>query len=146
LKIDITTGDSIVPKEIEFKYKMLFEDQTIEILSYTLETVLAEKIETIIRRNISNTRARDFYDVYILYQLKQTEIKWVVLHEALIKTAKKRNSEEDLEDYKEIIKELEESSYIQNIWNNYAAENTYAQNIAFTDILSVLKQIIDRVI
>jgi len=146
LKVDITTGDEIVPKEIIFKYKMLFEEKDIELLSYTLETILAEKFETILRRGISNTRARDFYDIFILYQLKASEINWDVLRKAVEKTFKKRNSEQALLDYKEIIEEIGNSTYLQNIWENYQAENLYVQNIEFASILGVLGKIGNKIL
>jgi len=145
LKVDITTGDEIVPKEIIFKYKMLFEEKDIELLSYTLETILAEKFETILSRGISNTRARDFYDIFILYQLKASEINWDVLRKAVEKTFKKRNSEQALLEYQEIIEEIGNSVYLINIWKNYQAENLYVQNIEFASILDILLEIGKRV-
>jgi len=145
LKVDITTGDEIVPKEIIFKYKMLFEEKDIELLSYTLETILAEKFETILSRGISNTRARDFYDIFILYQLKKNEINWDILRKAVEKTFKKRNSEQYSLEYQEIIDEIGNSVYLINIWKNYQAENLYVQNIEFTSILETLLEIGKRV-
>ena len=145
LKVDITTGDEIVPKEIIFKYKMLFEEKDIELLSYTLETILAEKFETILSRGISNTRARDFYDIFILYQLKASEINWDVLRKAVEKTFKKRNSEQYSLEYQEIIDEIGNSFYLINIWKNYQAENLYVQNIEFASILDILLEIGKRV-
>lgn len=145
LKIDITTGDEIVPKEINFKYKMLFEKTDIELLSYTLETILAEKFETILSRGISNTRARDFYDIFILFQLKESEIRWDVLRKAVAKTFKKRNSEQDLLEYEDIIEEIRKSTYLLNIWKNYQAENLYVQRIDFSSILKIISKIGQRV-
>jgi predicted nucleotidyltransferase component of viral defense system len=145
LKIDLTTGDEIVPKEINFKYKMLFEEKDIEILSYTLETILAEKFETILSRGISNTRARDFYDIFILFQLKESEIRWDVLRKAVAKTFKKRNSEQVLLEYEDIIEEIRKSTYLLNIWKNYQAENLYVQRIDFSSILKIISKIGQRV-
>lgn len=145
LKIDITTGDEIVPKEINFKYKMLFEKTDIELLSYTLETILAEKFETILSRGISNTRARDFYDIFILFQLKESEIRWDVMRKAVAKTFKKRNSEQVLLEYEDIIEEIRKSTYLLNIWKNYQAENLYVQRIDFSSILKIISKIGQRV-
>jgi predicted nucleotidyltransferase component of viral defense system len=145
LKIDITTGDEIVPKEINFQYKMLFEKTDIELLSYTLETILAEKFETILSRGISNTRARDFYDIFILFQLKESEIRWDVLRKAVAKTFKKRNSEQVLLEYEDIIEEIRKSTYLLNIWKNYQAENLYVQRIDFSSILKIISKIGQRV-
>jgi predicted nucleotidyltransferase component of viral defense system len=83
LKVDISTGDKITPKEINYSFKSLFEDKYIEILAYNIETILAEKFETILSRGILNTRARDFYDVYILLSLRKNDINQIYLKKAV---------------------------------------------------------------
>ena len=92
LTVDVTTGDSIVPSEIEFTYKCVFDDKTISMMAYPLETIFAEKLETVISRGIANTRPRDFYDTHILYSLKKDEINYVTLAKAIESTARKRGS------------------------------------------------------
>jgi predicted nucleotidyltransferase component of viral defense system len=103
LKIDITTGDVITPSQIDYSYSLMFEDRSVNLKVYPLETILAEKIETILRRNITTTRARDFYDVYMLYKIKRTEISWDTLSLALANTSRLRDSIEELKDAREII-------------------------------------------
>ncbi len=92
MKIDITTGDAITPREIEYAYPCIFSKKDIKIMAYPLETILAEKYETIIRRNITTTRMRDFYDLYTLYKLKKDKINYEILKEAIEKTSKKRGA------------------------------------------------------
>lgn len=146
MKIDITTGDEITPRQIDYSYQFMFEDKRVLVKAYPLETIIAEKYETIIRRNIGNTRARDFYDLYMLYNLKTDMIRWDILKQAIIATATKRNSLEDLKDYIEIIEEMKESDYLVGIWNNYQSANTYTGKVNFNDALIAAKSIGDGII
>lgn len=135
MKIDITTGDKITPRQIDYSYKFMFQDKSVMVKAYTLETIIAEKYETVIRRNIGNTRARDFYDLFVLAKIKKDEIRWNVLKEAVCATAKKRSSLDELEEYKEIIEDMRESQFLRRIWEKYKEENTYSEGIAFADTL-----------
>ena len=110
MKIDITTGDEITPKEIQFSYPFLFDERRVMVKAYTQETILAEKYETIIRRNVGNTRARDFYDLHLLYRLYRENADWNLLKQAVLATAKKRDSLSVLQDTKRILLALEEIS------------------------------------
>ena len=101
MKIDITTGDKITPRQIDYRYKFMFEEKSVLVKAYTLETILAEKYETVIRRNIGNTRARDFYDLFVLMKIKKNEIRWDILKEAVLATSEKRGSLEELKEYRE---------------------------------------------
>lgn len=92
LKIDITTGDTIVAKEIKYKYKLSFEDRSVIVLAYSIETILAEKLETVLSRGVLNTRSRDFYDIYSLFKIKEREIDFALLREAIIATTKNRET------------------------------------------------------
>lgn len=100
MKIDVTTGDMITPAAVQYDFPMLFEDKTVPVMAYTLETVLAEKYETIIRRNIGTTRARDFYDLHTLYRSRESEIRVDVLKAAVLHTAQETESLEDIKDWK----------------------------------------------
>ena len=111
MKLDLTTGDAITPKEIEYTYPCIFSKENIKIMAYPLETILAEKYETIIRRNITTTRMRDFYDLYTLYKLKKDEIDYKILKEAIERTSDKRGSQEIMQNYEEIIEDIKEDSY-----------------------------------
>lgn len=111
------------------------------ILAYSLETILAEKYETIIRRNIGTTRARDFYDLYMLCRQHWDEIRFEVLHDAVQHTAKKRGSLEELYDWKDILKEIREEPQLYTLWRNYVAENKYAEGLEFHVILDIVDEI-----
>jgi predicted nucleotidyltransferase component of viral defense system len=134
LKIDITAGDKITPKEINFKYNLLFEKRNISVLAYNLESILAEKLETILSRNVLNTRMRDFYDVYILLKIKKKEIDMQTTSKALLATMKKRGTTNFLTDYKKILLGIRKSEYMQKLWENYRKEYFYASKINFNSI------------
>ncbi|MBR4324469.1 MAG: nucleotidyl transferase AbiEii/AbiGii toxin family protein [Bacteroidales bacterium] len=138
MKIDITTGDIITPSAVEYSYKSLFDDKTIPVMAYNKETVIAEKYETIIRRNIANTRARDFYDLYKFFKLYRNTIDPKVLKSAVNNTAQKRNSTSEIDDAVEIINEMRDEKYLHNLWKNYTATYAYAANITFNDLIDNL--------
>jgi predicted nucleotidyltransferase component of viral defense system len=138
LKIDISTGDIITPKEVLYSFDLLFEERNIEILAYNLETVLAEKFETIISRGILNTRARDFYDIYILITLQEKNINKDDFKNALTSTATKRKTLEKINDSLSIIEEINGDKTIQSIWKAYTKRFVYANDIAFEDSIAAL--------
>ena len=138
MKIDITTGDKNTPAAVEYAYKMMFDDKQIPVMAYTLETILAEKYETIIRRNIGNTRARDFYDLYVLYTTRKDEIRKGILKLAVEHTAQKRGSLEEIKDYKAICQEILEEDALNRLWNNYAKENGYAAQLDYKDMVNTV--------
>ena len=143
MKIDITTGGLIIPKEVDYEYKLMFEDRNIEIKAYNLNTILAEKIESIMARNVSNTRARDFYDVYILFTLRNHEIYMDSLRSALKKKAEERNTLIYLEQSEKYLKDIDESDDLREIWTSYKEKYPYAKDIEFSEIINVLKNIIE---
>lgn len=114
LTVDVTTGDKITPREIEYHFQCLFDEKQIDVLAYNLETILAEKIETILSRGVANTRPRDFYDAYILYQLRWDEVDQNTLKEALKTTAEKRGSEWILTECEEVLEEIGENEDLKN--------------------------------
>ena len=146
MKIDITTGDVITPKEIQFLYPLMFEDRSIKIKAYTQETIMAEKFETIMRRNVGNTRARDFYDLHLLYRLYHKNANWNLLKEAITATAKSRGSISILENTDQILKTIKESDYLKDLWRRYQSQNLYAQNITYSDIMETMKLFIKKAI
>lgn len=141
MKMDVTTGDVITPAAIRYDYPLILSEKTVSILAYSLETILAEKYETIIRRNIGTTRARDFYDLYMLCRKHWDEIRFEVLHDAVQHTAKKRGSLEELYDWKDILKEIREEPQLYTLWRNYVAENKYAEGLEFHVILDIVDEI-----
>lgn len=135
LKVDISTGDKITPKEINYSFKSLFEDKYIEILAYNIETILAEKFETILSRGILNTRARDFYDVYILLSLRKNDINQIYLKKALDETTQKRGSVDILNESIAIINKIKTNENMKNIWYKYTKKYDYAKEINYEDVI-----------
>ena len=146
LTVDVTTGDIITPKEIEYTFSLLFDERTISIFAYNLETVLAEKLETVLSRNIANTRPRDFYDIHVLYSLRGTECNIQILKQALYGTTGKRGSQSILSDYSDIIKEIRNSDHLRSFWNKYQWEFDYAKEISFDDTCDSIQNIMDRIL
>lgn len=145
MKLDLTTGDAITPREIEYTYPCIFTQEDIKIMAYPLETILAEKYETIIRRNIATTRMRDFYDLYTIYKLKKDEIDYKILKEAIERTSYKRGSQEIMKDYEEIIEDIKEDSYLKSLWEVYLSENKYIGDLEFDKVVGVVRIISDRI-
>lgn len=145
VKIDISTGDAITPKEIRYSYKLMFEDREIELLSYNLPTILAEKTETVISRGTANTRLRDFYDIYTLCEQYLDRIDWSVVSDALDATSKKRGSEAVLKDAALITGELRDDSGMRSQWMNYQKKNDYAQDITWDDAIDVLFELLRKI-
>ena len=141
LKIDISTGDVITPKEIRYRFNLMLEDRTIEVWAYNLETVLAEKLETVISRNVTSTRMRDFYDIYILQKLYGEQLRKEVLWNALVATARKRGTLQQVEsgDTKEVFDEVETSSVMENLWKAYQKNYYYAANISWQMVMQSIR-------
>ena len=142
-EIDISTGDEIIPKELEFEYYSLFEDKKIYIETYNLETILSEKIETVLRRTLYNARMKDFYDIYIFLTRLKKEINIEDFKKSFEATLKKRNSLEYLKDYEKIFDEMSNYESLHSNWKVYSRKNKYAENIEFTDIIKILKDFLD---
>ena len=145
MKIDITTGDPITPREIEYRYPCIFSKEDIKVLAYPLETILAEKYESIIKRNITSTRMRDFYDIYALFRLKEREIDFDILRTAIIRTATKRDSLEILKDSEEILSDIRNDSYLRNLWAVYIDKNKYIGDLEFDKTLEVISILSEKV-
>ena len=141
LKIDISTGDIITPREIKYNFNLMLEDRTIEVWAYNLETVLAEKLETVISRNVTNTRMRDFYDIYILQKLYGEQLSKDVLWDALVATTKKREALEQIEteDIDEVFDEIQSSSVMENLWKAYQRNYSYAADIPWHTIMKSIR-------
>ena len=139
LKIDISTGDAITPREVRYSFKLMLEDRSIDIWAYNLETVLAEKLETIITRATTNTRMRDFYDIYILEQLHGNTLNAQILHDALLATACKRETEDHLSEAKEIFAEVEDSPVMQQLWTAYRKKFSYAADLEWNIVMKAVR-------
>ena len=139
LKIDISTGDEITPREIAYSYKLMFEDRTIQIMTYPIETVLAEKLETVISRSITNTRMRDFYDIHIL--LKSQNINADILALALERTAKKRGNFSLLENAESVLKIVKSDEDMKRLWNIYQKKFKYAGEYTWDEVMHSVREL-----
>ena len=139
LKIDISTGDVITPGEISYSYKLMFEDRTIPIMTYPVETILAEKLETVISRSITNTRMRDFYDIHLLLQLHK--IDYDIFELALERTAKKRESLLLLENAENVLKAVNSSDDMKKMWTTYQKKFRYARSYTWDDLMWSIRKL-----
>jgi predicted nucleotidyltransferase component of viral defense system len=144
LKVDVTTGDKITPREVEYSFKLLFDDRSISVMAYNLETILAEKLETVLSRNIANTRPRDFYDIYILYALRGSECDMATLKQALTATAQKRGSTTVLSQYGEIVANIRSNPQMLGFWEKYRKDFDYAKDITFDDACDTILLIMGK--
>lgn len=145
LKLDITTGDKITPKEIAYQFKLLLENRSISVFAYNLETILAEKLETVISRGDQNTRPRDYYDIYILAKLQSSNIAMEALREALEATAKKRGSAEVIKEYRKIMNAVRNSDIMLRQWEKYCKDFEYAEGIAFEETCDTVVRLMDGI-
>jgi len=141
LKMDFSTGNIITPREVEYSYQLLFEERTISILAYNLETVLAEKLETLITRGVANTSMRDFYDIYALETMQSENIDHNLLSLALMRTSGKRNSLELVYDASLILDEIEVSREMMALWKSYQKKFDYAADISWSDVMISVKRL-----
>lgn len=143
--IDVTTGDAITPKEIDFEFEKMFSDEKIQVWSYPIENVLAEKLETILSRGIATTRPRDFYDVFILSSVRSSKIDYVILGQALENTKEKRRSTFDLKDHDSILSEIHLSDFQQQLWIKYQNQYPYAKEISFDSVIHSITKLISKI-
>ena len=143
LKIDISTGDVITPQAIEFNYDLLLEDRSIRLWSYNLETILAEKLQTVLARGILNTRMRDFYDIRMLLDTYEDKVNKAVLKDAFAATCKKRGTDHLQEQAEEIIKMIEADEQLQVLWRAYQKKYAYAADIDYTSVISGVRKLMD---
>ena len=132
IKIDISTGDVITPHDVPYSYKLMFEDRTLSLRSYNLETLLGEKLETIMARETANTRMRDFYDIHVLMQ--QTPIDHKVLHDAFMATSMKRNTTDMLPRFDSILEEVKTDPAMQDMWNKYRRDNFFVGELTWDEV------------
>lgn len=143
LKIDISTGDAITPRAIEFNYDLLLEDRSISLWSYNLETILAEKLQTVLARGILNTRMRDFYDIRMLLDTYEDKVNKAVLKDAFAATCKKRGTDHLQEQAEEIIKIIEANEQLQVLWRAYQKKYSYAADIDYASVISGVRKLMD---
>ena len=141
LKIDFSTGDVITPREVSYSFKLLFEDRTISILAYNLETVLAEKLETLLARGTANSRMRDFYDIFALEQSQSDNIDRALLKAAFANTSEKRGSTAVMADMDVILDEVESSPEMMALWLNYQRKFEYASDIGWDEVMRAVRKL-----
>lgn len=146
LKIDISTDDVITPKEVHYEYKLMFEERSIPLLAYNLETVLAEKMETIISKGTLNTRMRDYYDLMILNVVKSDAINYADLAKALEATSRKRNSYELLSDPKHVLEQIKSDAGLMEQWGIYQRKYDYATDYHWEDIVRNIELLFEKLI
>ena len=146
MKIDITAGDAITPKEIEYLYPCMFQEESLRVLAYPLETILAEKYESVIKRNITTTRMRDFYDLYNLYNLRKEDINFYILKQAIISTANRRESLPVMKQAIEIIDDIKEDDYLKKLWKVYLVDDPYVGDLNFLETVKVVELIAEKIV
>jgi predicted nucleotidyltransferase component of viral defense system len=145
LKIDITTGDIITPDAVRYAFHSNFENKMIEVWAYNIETILAEKVETILRRSVLNTRPRDFYDVYIIMKTQRQVINKEIFIAALNATSEKRMSLATLQEKEEILRTIRSDTIMRQRWERYCKDNFYAKGIEFAEVIEALNNLVHKV-
>jgi len=145
LKIDMTTGDVITPRAVRYEYHSILSNKRIKIWAYNLETILAEKVETILRRSVLNTRPRDFYDVYIIVKTKHHEITKKTFIAALKATSERRRSLQALQGKDRILANIQSDSTMRQRWERYCKENYFAEGIEFDDVIGTMIELLGLV-
>ncbi len=144
LEIDLSTGDKVTPRELKYKYPLIFSDKEIIINSYNIETILSEKIETVLKRGIYNSRMKDFYDIYIFINNFSNDINYDDFSSAMKNTFEKRDTLDVLEDYKSILNEVKDNERLNNLWSKYIIKRNYATDIEFSTIIKLLDKFLDK--
>ncbi|CQR24545.1 abortive infection system Abi protein [Streptococcus varani] len=141
--LDIATGDPITPKSISYAYKSIFFERQYTILSYNVETILAEKLETIYRRGFLNTRSKDFYDVYILGKTRGDSLDFSKLQNACVNTFAYRGTDLDIADFRELLSEMVERPEMKSNWIKYQEHYDYAKEISFDEVIIVCDKVLE---
>ena len=141
IKIDITTGDKITYKEIEYSFTLMLEDRKIQIWSYNVETIIAEKFEAIVKRGVLSTRIRDYYDVYMLINTQNKIIDKKTLKDAITLTAQHRGTNEIIKDWKKIVEKIANDSKMRQQWKRYQKDNFYAEEIEYKELINAISKV-----
>ena len=141
MKIDITTGDKITYKEIEYSFTLMLEDRKIQIWSYNVETIIAEKFEAIVKRGVLSTRIRDYYDVYMLINTQNKIIDKKTLKDAITLTAQHRGTSEIIKDWKKIVEKIANDSKMRQQWKRYQKDNFYAEEIGYNELINAISKV-----
>jgi len=145
IPLDIATGDPITANEISYEYKSVFSDSVFEICAYNIETMLAEKIQTVYQRGVFNSRSKDFYDIYMLYHLRKEEIDFGNLKEACQNTFKYRNTDFNIDRILDVLHDLKDEKDLQTRWKSYQKRFSYAAEISFDDVIDTAIEVIENI-
>lgn len=145
IPLDIATGDPITPNEISYEYKSIFSDKVFEICAYNIETMLAEKIQTVFQRGVFNSRSKDFYDIYVLYHLKKEEIDFGSLKKACQNTFKHRNTDFNIDSILGVLQNLKDEQDLKTRWKSYQKRFAYAEEVSFDDVISTAMELIEKI-
>lgn len=143
IKIDVSTGDAITPRAVEFEYKLMLEDRSISLMSYNIETLLAEKLQTILARGVLNTRMRDFYDIHVLLTTRNKDIDKDVIKKAFSETCKNRQTENLTENAVKIYDSIADDGRLASLWSSYQQRYPYVEDLSFDVVLDSLKRLLN---
>ncbi|MBQ7501904.1 nucleotidyl transferase AbiEii/AbiGii toxin family protein [bacterium] len=144
IKLDISTGDVITPGAIEYSYRLMFENRTISIWTYNLETLLAEKLETVMARGTANTRMRDFYDIHIISCSKAIDAK--ILKQAFLAVSEKRNTQNQISDFKDILRAAETDETMKQLWINYRKDSFFVGSLTWNEVMTSVNKLAEIVL
>ena len=135
IKVDISTGDEITPRAVAYKLPLIIEDRSISLWAYNLETLLAEKLETIMVRAEANTRMRDFYDIHVLLEQDVVTIDRDTMKSAFYATCKRRKSTERIVTIDDVINKIADDEVMKQQWKNYRKTNYYVGTLEWDDVI-----------
>ena len=144
--VDVTAGDRITPDAVEYEYRLLFDDGSIMLMAYTLETILAEKLETVVSRGVNSTRPRDYYDIHVLWRLRGSDCDVATLRDALVATCEKRGSAGAMARWRRVLDEVAQDAAMLALWKKFARKNPYASGIAFQETCRTAKEVMEAVV
>ena len=143
--VDVTAGDKITPDAVEYEYHLLFDDGSIKLMAYNLETILAEKLETVVSRGVNSTRPRDYYDIHVLWRLRGSDCDIPTLRNALAATCEKRNSADAIARWDRILDEVSQDEAMLALWKKFAMKNPYASGIALPNTCQTAKEVMQAI-
>lgn len=145
VSVDIATGDPITPNAVSYKYKCLFNDETLNFKAYNFETIISEKLQTILNRGVTNSRSKDFYDLFIIFKLRWDNLDLSILKEAFMKTCNYRKTFFTKQEAIQIISNIKNDLQIESRWNSYCKKNKFASDVEFKETISAILAFIESI-
>ena len=146
IKIDISTDDVITPEAVNYDYKLMFEERWISVLTYNIETLLAEKMQTILKRGLANTRFRDFYDIYNILNYEKENVDQATLMKAFSATCQKRETVFGKEDIREILLLISEDVHMKELWQQFNSNNFYVGDLKWETVIDYVSRIMKEIL